>query len=308
MAAAGLKLFKDVDGKAVELAGATVALERHLQSYIERNMEGLLGVRFLASEYYTGARHAGRIDSLGLDEDFSPVIVEYKRTRGESILTQGLYYLAWLRDHTSEFEALVAKRLGIEVAARVDWSSPRLICIAGDFTRYDAHAAQEVGRRVDLVRYTSFGDGLLALESLVTVAGAADAPSARSSCSPNASAPSAKAKTVTEKLGQAPQSLQDLYADLDARLLALGDVHSVPLQEYFAYRRSSNFACVKVLPREHALLVFLKVDPSAVELVEGWTRDVREIGHHGTGSLEVRIRSVEDLARAHELFEASYAA
>ncbi|MEY9944245.1 hypothetical protein [Kitasatospora sp. GAS1066B] len=74
---AGLKLFKDVDGEAVELAGSTVALERHIQTYIERNMERLLGVRFLASEYYTGARHAGRIDSLGLDEDFSPVVVEF---------------------------------------------------------------------------------------------------------------------------------------------------------------------------------------------------------------------------------------
>lgn len=303
----GLKIFKDVDGKAIELIGTTVTLERHLQTFIERNMDDLLGVRFLASEYHTGAQHAGRIDSLGLDEDFSPVIVEYKRARGEGILTQGLYYLAWLRDHKPEFEALVAKKLGANAAARVDWSSPRLICIAGDFTRYDAHAVREIGRRVDLVRYTRFGDGILALESLVSVAGTGDVRS-NGGTSADRLSPSGSSKTVTEILGQAPQSLQDLYADLDARLLALGDVHSVPLRQYFAYRRSGNFACVKVLPREHTLVVFLKVNPSTVELVDGWTRDVTEIGHHGTGSLEVRIRSVDDLARASELFEASYAA
>ncbi|MEY9949529.1 DUF5655 domain-containing protein [Kitasatospora sp. GAS1066B] len=181
------------------------------------------------------------------------------------------------------------------------------MCIAGDFTRYDAHAVQEIGRRVDLVRYTSFNDGILALETLVSVAGTTDASSSVPG-SADSSPSAGKTKTVTEVLAQAPQSLQDLYADLDARLLALGDVHSVPLQLYFAYRRSGNIACVKVLPREHTLLVFLKVDPSTVKLVDGWTRDVREIGHHGTGDLEVRIKSVEDLARAGELFEASYAA
>lgn len=42
-------------------------------------MEALLGVRFLACEYGTGPLHAGRIESLGLDENGSPVIVEYKR-------------------------------------------------------------------------------------------------------------------------------------------------------------------------------------------------------------------------------------
>jgi len=30
-------------------------------------MEAFLGVRFLVSEYGTGSKHLGRIDSLGLD-------------------------------------------------------------------------------------------------------------------------------------------------------------------------------------------------------------------------------------------------
>ncbi|BDH11474.1 hypothetical protein HOK021_26530 [Streptomyces hygroscopicus] len=62
-------------GLATEIPGSSVALERQLQTLIESNMEAMLGIRFLASEYATG-RHRGRIDSLGLDENGTPVIVE----------------------------------------------------------------------------------------------------------------------------------------------------------------------------------------------------------------------------------------
>ncbi|WP_370192412.1 DUF5655 domain-containing protein [Streptacidiphilus sp. MAP5-52] len=270
-------------------------------------MEQLLGIRFLASEYYTGAVHSGRIDSLGIDEDGSPTVVEFKRARSENALTQGLFYLAWLRDHRAEFEAIVVERLGAEAAATVDWSSPRVICVAADFSRYDVHAVREIGRRVDLVRYTSF-DGLLALETVASVAGGPGAVARGDDGRGGGSTSGRSGATVMEVLERAPTALRDLFADLDGRLLALGDVHSVPLRQYVAYRRSQNFACVKILPREQMLMVFLKVDPATVDLVPGWTRDVTDIGHHGTGNLEVRIRTVDDLARAADLFDRSYAA
>ncbi len=62
-----LKLFQINDGKATELPSSSMALEKQLQTLIERNMETLFGVRFLASEYSTGTRHGGRLDSLGID-------------------------------------------------------------------------------------------------------------------------------------------------------------------------------------------------------------------------------------------------
>ena len=94
-----LKLFRVTDGVASELAGSSVALERSLQKLTEANMETLFGVRLLESEYSTGARHGGRMDSLGIDENGSPVIFEYKRAVNESVINQGLFYLDWLMDH-----------------------------------------------------------------------------------------------------------------------------------------------------------------------------------------------------------------
>lgn len=60
---------------------------------MERHLETFLGVRFLATEYETGKTHRGRIDTLGIDENNSPVIIEYKRSSNENVINQGLFYL-----------------------------------------------------------------------------------------------------------------------------------------------------------------------------------------------------------------------
>jgi RecB family endonuclease NucS len=89
-----IKLFRFSDNGVAELAGGSVALERSLQVIFERNLESLLGVRFLASEFATN--EGGRMDTIGIDENNSPVIIEYKRATNENVINQGLYYLNWL--------------------------------------------------------------------------------------------------------------------------------------------------------------------------------------------------------------------
>ena len=58
----------------------------------------------------TGAKHRGRIDTLGLDENGCPVIVEYKRHNNENVINQGLFYPDWLFDHKADFRLLVIDR------------------------------------------------------------------------------------------------------------------------------------------------------------------------------------------------------
>jgi RecB family endonuclease NucS len=101
-----IKLFTVTAAGATELPPASVQVEKSLQLLFEANLETLLGVRFLASEYSTGPVHGGRIDTLGLDEDGCPVIIEYKRAVNENVINQGLFYLDWLMDHRKDFQYL----------------------------------------------------------------------------------------------------------------------------------------------------------------------------------------------------------
>lgn len=69
-----IKLFRISENHVSELEGVSVQLEKSLQLLIEKHLDSILAVRFLASEYSTGKTHGGRIDTLGIDENNSPVI------------------------------------------------------------------------------------------------------------------------------------------------------------------------------------------------------------------------------------------
>ena len=292
-----MRLFTLGDGGAVEVAPRALEYERDLQGLVEANMEALLGVRFLASEYGTGPVHGGRIDSLGIDENGAPVVVEYKRGCDAGVVNQGLFYLAWLADHRAEFEALVRDRLGPPAAAQVLWSTPRLICVAEDFTRYDRHAVREIRRSIDLVRYRLFGTALLGLEPVVTAAASDRSPGAGSG----------RARR-TLKVQPADGAIGGLRDALDDVLMSLGeDVRRIERKQYRAYRRLRNIACVG-RDRRSEVLVYLRANPKEVDLVPGFSRDVTGVGHHGTGDLEVRLRTEKDLERVVDLLRLSYAA
>lgn len=94
-----------------------------------------------------------------------------------------------------------------------------------------------------------------------------------------------------------------------AYLVALGDdVQVKELKLYIAFKRIKNFACLELYPRAGTVVAYLKLDPASVTIEDGFTRDVRRIGHFGTGDLEVTMRTPEDVLKAHRLFERAYEA
>ncbi|MEV1026674.1 transporter [Streptomyces sp. NPDC050264] len=278
-------------------------MEVELQRLIQANMEAMLGIRFLATEYRTG-RHGGRIDSLGLDENGAPVIVEYKRTRDEAVVVQGLSYLCWLQDHHHEFESLVHARLGEKAAEEIDWGAPRIVCIAGAFTYNETVAVEMIPHRIDLMAYRVFDDSV-ALQ-LVTATGGIRT-TARGKTSSPARAGSAAQKSVQQHLDASPQDLRELYGDLDKLLLSNQAVQMESQVHYFSYRRIKNVATVRVQPRNRLLVVNLRLDPDTVDLCDGFTRDLRGLGSLGLQGdvVEVRIASREHLDRAADLIRRS---
>jgi predicted transport protein len=90
---------------------------------------------------------------------------------------------------------------------------------------------------------------------------------------------------------------------------ALGDdVQVEALKQYIAFKKLRNFACVEAHPQSGNLLVFLKVDPDSIDFDDGFSRDVRKIGHFGTGDLELRISSQKHLEDTKPLLAKSYEA
>lgn len=318
-----IKLFRLAGGTATELQGSASDLERPLQTLIEANLQPLLNIRFIASEHSTGKTHGGRIDSLGLDENHCPVVLEYKRSVGENVINQGLFYLDWLMDHKAEFKLLVLDKLGTAAADAIDWSAPRVVCIAADFTKYDGHAVQQIGRNIELIRYRRFGDDLLLLESASagsdTTAKTTPGKQAKTAGTvPMAPAPvgllaivangkpTGPDKSFAELLVDLPEPTRQLLDSLADYTLSLGDdVQRKDLRLYAAFKRLKNFATV-VLHKKNCLVLYLHVDPATALAVLPKARDVTHIGHWGTGNLEVTISSMADLDAAKPFINAAY--
>ncbi|WP_058301055.1 DUF5655 domain-containing protein [Gorillibacterium timonense] len=299
-----IKLFNINDDEVSELEGKSVAVEKSLQTLMERHLEAILGIRFLATEYSTGKTHGGRIDTLGIDENNAPVIIEYKRSTNENVINQGLYYLDWLLDHKAEFTLLVMRKYGNDVAELIDWSIPRLLCIAGGFTKYDGHAVQQINRNIELYSYKQFGDELLMLDLVnATTAQTIEWDTVKQLPISNKSSE----KTVTEYFKQSDDVLKNRYEAIRAFLLALGDdVQEKTLKHYIAFRRIKNFACIEFHPQMGRITVYAKVNPDSIEIEPGFTRDVRKIGHYGTGELEITINNDEQIEKAKTYLLKSY--
>ncbi|MEV7145056.1 DUF5655 domain-containing protein [Streptomyces sp. NPDC093084] len=309
---AELMLFRqDSDGRDVELSGSTVALEVELQRRVEAGLEQMLGIRFVASEYATGPWHRGRIDTLGLDENGSPVVIEFKKGSDSGVLSQAVSYLSWLRSAQHEFEALVRKVLGGVAAESIDWRRPRMVCIAAGFSHHDRVAVQWLPERIDLVRYRVFEGGLLSLLLVDSSPGSPSTASTRRNRGRDTvvdDAPAAPVVPSPTGASRVPECLRDLYGELDQALTAWGEVEVAALRHYIAYRRLVNVASVVFRPKHEAILVYLRLAPDSVELKEGFTRDMRGIGHLGTGDLEVRVVSAADLEKAVPLIRRAFEA
>lgn len=300
-----IKLFRIANGKVDELSGTTDTIEKSVQTQFEKNLGVLLGVRFLASEFTISE---GRVDTLGLDENGCPVIIEYKRASNENVVTQGLFYLDWLMSHRKDFQWLVMEKFGKKVADDVDWSAPRLICIAGDFNRYDYNAVKQMQRNIELIRYRRFGPDLLMLD-LVSATSPKGPPTGTGGAprGEGGGSGSGKQKTIAVVVAELDAAMIDRFEALRAYLAALGDdVQETTLSYYIAFKRIKNFACVEFRPTTSRIYVFVKVDPGSVKLEPGFTRDVSKIGHYGTGDLEITLTTPDDLERAKPLIQRSY--
>jgi len=282
--------------------------ERELQKLFEANLEPLLGVRFVASEFTTGDRQRGRIDTLGLDEDGTPVIVEYKKSSKENVINQGLFYLDWLVDHKGDFTIAAQQELGN--AIEIDWSSPRLILVAESFSEYDKYAVNRIGANIQLWTYRRYGDGFLFLDSIfASISQTVSKKSKLTETEPAIEEPEQEEiiYTIEDHLKDKSNELRSLFDALRERIFALnadGDVLEKANKIYISYKHGKNFCEVQFLAS--SIKIWLDLPFGEIDDPGKLCRDVSKIGHHGTGQTETKLSELSELDRIMLLIEQSY--
>ena len=285
--------------------------EKHLQSLVEKNLETIFNCRLIATEFFTGAQHAGRIDTLALSEDNNPVIIEYKKIESSDLINQSLFYLSWIQDHRGDFEIAVQKKLGHGV--EVDWSDVRVICIAPGYKKYDLHAVKVMGANIELWRYRIYTNQMLYFEEVFKQTYPENSVSVETGKDPVMVAAGKKAAvtratgsyTFEQHIEGKSEKIQALVHAIQEYILGLDTaIEQSPKKMYVAYKISQNIACMEV--QTQLVRLFLKLKPSDIEDAPKIYRDVTNIGHYGTGEAEFTIKSERDIEIAKPYIELAY--
>ncbi len=305
-----MPIFEITGNKLKPVEQKNFSLEKELQNLIEENLETVFNCRLVATEFSTGAQHAGRIDSLALSEEDNPVIIEYKKVESSELINQSLFYLHWIQDHKGDFEIAAQKALGSEI--QVDWSSVRVICIAPNYKKYDLHAVQVMGANIELWKYRLFTNHSLYLEEVFhnTKTAVATVVTDKNPVMVEAGKKAAQVRATAiysfeEHLEGKPKQIQELIYNIREFVMGLdASIEEVPKKLYVAYKASQNIVCMEA--KNKSIKLFVKLKPSDVLNPPASFRDVSNIGHYGTGDVEFVIVTLNEFEEVKQFIELAY--
>lgn len=300
-----MALFR-INGMSVtKIIAKDLDLEKNLQSLFENNLEEVLNIIFLAHEYSTS--FGGRIDTLGIDRNGSPCIIEYKKTQNDNVINQGLSYLRWLLDHKADFEILCQhNKVGIEI----DWDSPRVICIAESYNKFDLDTADILPINIELLRYRIYDENILYIEpeNYQKIKIATSAIIKKGEAKKEKNVLLQKTYSLDDHLSNISKETIELFQELREQILSLDqNIIEEAKAKYIAYKTSTNFVDVVVL--RHGLKIFLNVKSGQLNDPKNLARDLTKpklVGHWGNGDYEVKLESKNKLDSIFKLIKQSY--
>src|SRR5262249_27262498 len=111
--------------------------------------------------------------------------------------------------------------------------------------------------------------------------------------------------TFEQHVSGKPDQIREIAIAVEEFVLGLDpSIEEAPKKFYVAYRISKNIVCMEVQTQK--VMLFLKLDPKSDSYPSGISRDVSDIGHFGTGDLEITLRSLKDLEAAKPFIEQAY--
>lgn len=299
-----MAIFHTQNKTAKKIPPVKVGLEKDIQSLFENNLEEILNIKFLATEYSTS--FGGRIDSLGIDNNGSPAIIEYKKGQNNNVINQGLSYLRWLLDHKADFEALCRKK---NVEIEIDWDTPRVICVAESYNKFDLDTAELLSKNIELFRYQLYENDLLVVEREQQQKVKISTPEIlESEEKPKSEMREKGAYSIDMHLKSASPDTQKLFLALKENIFALDEsIIEEAKAKYIAYKLTTNFCDIVV--NKDSIKIFLNMRSGTLDDPHGIARDLtkpKPIGHWGNGDYEVKVEHFFELAKVMELIRQSY--
>jgi len=285
-----VKLFWMNEEQLEELRMDETLIGDEQKRQIEANLSVLFGLRFITGHY---PMEHDFIDTLALDFNMQPVIMVYRSHPLQNPISRGLSAMAWLQKHQSEVRLLVLHHLGTDVAEKIQWQQPRLLCLSDFFNEAEISTASFTSVAIELLNCHYHGENLLSIERLTL-------PHLLGRHNPFQ-------KQVDDCLEKASEKQRQLYKEFVSLLHTQGDDLRVSyLDNQIIWTRLRDVARISF--QDNSMQVRLNLPPEAV-LIDEMEYDfvvnntIQETEH---GSVLLHLHTSEELMLCSDLILRAY--
>lgn len=288
-------LLKQSNNKVINLSERDFKNEKELQTFFENNMQEILGLKFVCTEFTVGNF---RIDSLVFDEENKTFkIVEYKNVKNHSLVDQGYTYLKLLLERKAEFvlkyNEIYDSKLKI---SDVDWSQARIIFVSTIFTNYQINATDFKNIPIDLIKVIKYDDDLYVIDKVEKNSNVKIEEINIQNNEVKNINKEIIVYTEEDHLNYTTEELIKVYFELKDRILSLDNIDIDVKKLYIAFKGKTNIADIEFYKRE--LKVYINLRKGSLKEKNPLLEDVSNIGHHANGDYRVRIKNKEDIEYA----------
>lgn len=288
-------LLKKINDKVQKLELKEFQLEKELQLFVESNLEELLNLEVVKSEF---SIETYRVDTLAFDkENRSFVIIEYKRGSSYSVIDQGYSYLATVLNNKAELILEYNERKG-EFLKRdeIDWSQTKVIFISQNFTKYQKDSLNFKDLPIELYEVKKYEGDIVLFTSI---------NKKENSESINIIS---KKDVVIEKVSKEIKTytLEDHFKNSDENIIEIFNIYKekieemlpeieiVPKKIYIAFKiNGKNLVDFKL--QKNSIKIWINAKEGKLEDIKRITRNVANENHNGNGDYELTIKNLEGL-------------
>ncbi len=306
-------LYNASSKQLTPIHGVEFTSEKELQTLCEENLELLLNLEFIATEFSV---ENFRIDTLAYDKEANAfILIEYKNTKIQSVVDQGVAYLASMLNNKAHFILKFSQvRNKVYDIKDINWEQSKVIFISPYFTQYQLGAINFQGMPIELWKIKKFANNSISFEQVGTSTRKGEKPSATASVNEifkNDSQPTdnpiTEIKTYSEEelLKSATEYIKDLYTGLRDFILAENEELTLKANKLYVgfYRGRSPLISITIYKNTMSLWINEKF--SKIDDPQGIIKDVSNIGHYGVGECEIKIVDdsnigyIQDVLRKH---------
>lgn len=289
-----MKIFRNVNEKLEELNEVTFKLEREIQNIFESNLNALMGLELVKSEFTIKNK---RIDTLAYDKQTNAfIIIEYKRDKNLSVVDQGFTYLSLMLENKADFIVEYNENLKSSLKRDdVDWTQTRVAFVSTAFTENQIQATNFKDIAIELWEIKRYENNIIAVTPIKKTNSAASIkPVIQQNQSLKIVTDEIKVYTEEELLAGGSDETRELYFRFkDAILNLADDIEVVANKLYIAFKKRNNIITMNVQRKQ--IRMWINARYGELNDAKGITKNVANIGHWGTGDYEVAVSDDKDL-------------